>query len=137
MVGAPAPALKLPDLSGQTVDLADFRGRSTLILFWNPNCQYCQEMLPELKAWEAQRRNNWPQLLLVATGTAEANSAAGLHAPIVLDQAFLVGRAFGVTGTPMAVLVDAQGNIASEIAAGAPAITALANGQALPALMNV
>jgi peroxiredoxin/uncharacterized membrane protein YphA (DoxX/SURF4 family) len=137
MVGAPAPALKLPDLSGQTVDLADFRGRSTLILFWNPNCQYCQQMLPELKAWEAQRRNNWPQLLLVATGTVEANSAAGLHAPIVLDQAFLVGRAFGVTGTPMAVLVDAQGNIASEIAAGAPAITALANGQALPALMNV
>jgi peroxiredoxin len=25
-IGDPAPALALPDLSGQTVDLADFRG---------------------------------------------------------------------------------------------------------------
>lgn len=38
-----------------------------------------------------------------------------------------VGRQFGATGTPMAVLVDAAGKIASELAAGAPAVLTLAS----------
>jgi len=44
----------------------------------------------------------------------------------VLDQDFTIGRKFGANGTPMTVLVDAKGNIASELAAGAPAVLALA-----------
>jgi peroxiredoxin len=49
VVGTPAPALRLPDLDGREVDLADFRGRETLVLFWNPGCGFCQRMLPDLK----------------------------------------------------------------------------------------
>jgi hypothetical protein len=37
-----------------------------------------------------------------------------------------IGRTFGATGTPMALLVDAEGKIASEVVAGAPAVLALA-----------
>jgi hypothetical protein len=49
----------------------------------------------------------------------------GLRSPIVLDQATIrVGSLFGATGTPMAVLIDAEGKIASELAAGAPAVLA-------------
>ena len=33
---------------------------------------------------------------------------------------------FGANGTPMAVLIDEEGKIASEVAAGAPAVLALA-----------
>jgi hypothetical protein len=33
-----------------------------------------------------------------------------------------IGGKFGAGGTPMAVLVDADGKIASELAAGAPAV---------------
>ena len=32
----------------------------------------------------------------------------GLRSPLVLDQDFSVGNTFGATGTPMAVLVDAE-----------------------------
>ena len=53
----------------------------------------------------------------------------GLRAPVVLDQGSSVMRAFGANGTPMAVLVDAHGRIASEVAAGAPAVLALARGE--------
>jgi hypothetical protein len=46
---------------------------------------------------------------------------------VLLDQdGMRVGRLFGATGTPMAVLVDAEGKIASEVAAGAPVVLALA-----------
>ena len=35
-----------------TIDLAGFRGTSTLLLFWSPSCGFCQEMLPASSAEE-------------------------------------------------------------------------------------
>jgi thiol-disulfide isomerase/thioredoxin len=125
-VGDPAPALVLPDLTGTPVHLADFQGHPMLVLFWNPGCGFCQRMLDDLKAWEAHPPKHAPQLLVVSTGTVADNQALGLRSRVVLDQGFTVGRTFGATGTPMAVLVDAEGRIASEMAAGAPAVLALA-----------
>jgi thiol-disulfide isomerase/thioredoxin len=126
-LNTPAPALKLPDLMGKMIDLVEFRGRPTLVLFWNPNCGFCQRMLPDLKAWEAHLPEEASKLVIVSTGSVEANYAMGIRSPVVLDQAFMVGRAFGATGTPTAVLVDALGNIASNIATGAQAVMELAN----------
>jgi len=125
-VGEPAPEFTLPDLTGKPINLADFRGSQTLVLFWNPGCGFCQQMLEDLKAREAESLMEAPKLLVVSTGTLEANLAMGLRSPVVLDQDFTIGRKFGANGTPMAVLVDAQGNIASDLAAGAPAVLALA-----------
>ena len=125
-VGEPAPELRLPDLTGKLVDLADFRGSKTLVLFWNPGCGFCQQMLEDLKAWEAKPPEGVPKLLVVSTGIVEANRALGLLSPVLLDEGFTVGSTFGATGTPMAVLVDAEGKIASEVAAGAQAVLALA-----------
>ena len=42
----------------------------------------------------------------------------GLSSPVVLDQQFAVGQAFGAPGTPSAVLVDEEGKVASELALG-------------------
>jgi thiol-disulfide isomerase/thioredoxin len=131
-LGVPAPALKLLDLTGQLIDLAAYPGDLTLLLFWNPGCGFCQQMLPDLKAWEANPPPGAPQLLVVSTGTVEANQALGLRSPVVLDQAFSAGRAFGAAGTPSAVLIDAQGHIASSVAVGAAAVLALAAGPAVP-----
>jgi peroxiredoxin/uncharacterized membrane protein YphA (DoxX/SURF4 family) len=125
-MGQPAPALRLPDLDGRMVDLATFRGARTLVLFWNPGCGFCRQMLDALKAWEANPPAGAPKLLVVSTGTVDENRALGLRAPVVLDQGSAVMRAFGANGTPMAVLVDAEGRIASQVAAGAPAVLALA-----------
>jgi len=122
--------LCLPDLSGQTVHLSDFRGDQTLVLFWRPSCGFCQRMLSDLKAWEAQPPEGAPQLLVVSTDSIQDNQAMELRSPIVLDHAGMsIGSQFSATGTPMAVLVDAEGRIASELAAGAPAVLALAGHQ--------
>jgi peroxiredoxin len=126
-VGERAPDFSLPNLIGKSVRLADFRGRKTLLLFWDPGCGFCQQMLEDLKAWEAAPPKGVPKLLVVSTGSVEANKALGLHAPVLLDQAGMsVGSKFGANGTPMAVLLDAQGKIASELVAGAQQVLALA-----------
>src|SRR5229473_3228526 len=132
-VGERAPEFTLPDLSGKQVSLADFRGDPTLALFWNPGCGFCQRMLDDLKAWEAKPSRGAPRLLVVSTGSVEENKAMGLRSPVLLDQGFSVGNTFGANGTPMAVLVDAEGNIASEVAAGAPDVLALARSSKDPA----
>jgi thiol-disulfide isomerase/thioredoxin len=125
-VGEEAPEVKLPNLEGHTVELADFRGEQTLVLFWNPGCGFCQQMLPDLKEWEANSPEDAPKLLVVSAGAEEANKEMGLTSPVLLDQQFAVGRAFGASGTPSAVLVDAEGKVASEVAVGAPGVLELA-----------
>jgi thiol-disulfide isomerase/thioredoxin len=125
-IGEPAPEVKLADLEGTTIELKDFKGQETLVLFWNPGCGFCQQMLPEIKQWEGNRPEDAPELLFVSAGTEEANRDMKLSSKVVLDQQFAAGRAFGASGTPSAVLVDAEGRIASEVAVGAPAVLDLA-----------
>jgi peroxiredoxin len=125
--GEAAPEFSLPDLAGKLVSLSDLRGSSTLLLFWRPSCGFCQRMLPEIKAWEADPPTGAPRLLVVSTDSVVDNQAMGLRSPVVLDtEGMRIGRLFGASGTPMALLVDAEGNIASELAAGEPAVLALA-----------
>ena len=110
------------------IKLADFRGPSTLVLFWNPACGYCSRRHGDLKAWKAGpgALPQAPRLLVVSTGDPHANRAMDLRSPVVLDEGFATGRAFDATGTPSAVLVDARGRIASDLAVGAPAVLVLA-----------
>ena len=123
--GDPAPNLDLRDPDGGAVALTDPE-RDTLVLFWNPGCGFCAQMLPDLLAWEQTRAAGAPRLLLIATGTLEENREMGLRAELVLDGNFSAGQAFGVSGTPSAVIVDSAGRIASGVAVGAPSVLSLA-----------
>jgi thiol-disulfide isomerase/thioredoxin/uncharacterized membrane protein YphA (DoxX/SURF4 family) len=125
-IGTPAPVFSLPNLNGKHVSLADFRGSPTLVLFWSPGCGFCKKMLGDLKAWEAKPPPGAPKLLVVSDKTVEENRAMDLRSPIVLDDDGNVMRLFGAHGTPMAILVDAGGNIASKLAKGAPDVLKLA-----------
>jgi len=126
-IGERAPDFSLPNLAGKTVKLSDFRGSPTLVLFWRPSCGFCARMLPDLKTWEENARNGAPKLLVVSTDSLADNKAMELRSTVVLDEKGIsVGSKFGAGGTPMAVLVDAAGKIASELAAGAPAVLELA-----------
>src|ERR671921_515123 len=121
-IGEPAPELKLPDLQGRTVELKDFRGQETLVLFWNPGCGFCQQMLPEIKQWEENRPEGAPNLLFVSAGTEEANRDMKLSSKVVLDQQFAAGRSFGASGTPSAVVGGAGGGVGPGVALGGPAV---------------
>jgi peroxiredoxin/uncharacterized membrane protein YphA (DoxX/SURF4 family) len=125
-LGEPAPEVGLPDLEGKNVSLEDFRGEETLLLFWSPSCGHCQNMLPDLKEWEADPPRGAPKLIVVSDGSVEANREQGLRSPVVLDQGYRVSDAFGAQGTPSAVLVDAEGRVASTLVSGTSAVLQLA-----------
>jgi thiol-disulfide isomerase/thioredoxin len=133
-VGSPAPRFALPDLAGNTMDSIHFNGNGTALLFWNPACGFCQRMLPQLKEWEKSRSTSAPRLVLVSSGSRDANHAMDLKATVLIDDEFAVGHLYGAKGTPTGLLLDSKGMIASELAVGASALMEiLAPGQSASA----
>jgi len=125
LVGSRAPEFTIPDLDGKAFASVNFNGSGTVLLFWNPACGFCQKMLPEIKDWEAKKSVTAPQLILVSTGSIEANRSMGLESKILIDEKFTVGQMYGANGTPSGLLIDAHGKIASGLAIGAPALMQL------------
>ena len=121
-VGSPAPTLELHGIGGTIEPLVDPLGKSTVVLFWNPGCGYCQSLLPALLDWERENHYSAPRLLVVSSGDEEDTVTDGFSSAVVLDPEFEAGRAFEAGGTPMAVVVDAEGNIASRLIAGGDAV---------------
>jgi thiol-disulfide isomerase/thioredoxin/uncharacterized membrane protein YphA (DoxX/SURF4 family) len=123
--GGPVPDVPLTALNGSPANLNDKRSSDTVAVFWNPGCGFCQKMLPDLIAWEADRPAAAPGLLIISTGSAEVNQAMGLGSPILLDDNFAAGRAVGAGGTPSAILIGRNGAVLSSVAVGAPAVLSL------------
>jgi peroxiredoxin len=124
-IGGKAPKVELPDLEGKQVDLDSLRNGRTALLFWNPGCGFCQRLVADIKAWEEETPAGAPQLVLISTGSADANREHGLKSTILLDQGFSTGQKFGASGTPSAIVIDADGNVASNLAVGGPDVMSL------------
>ncbi|HEX6724336.1 MAG TPA: redoxin family protein [Gaiella sp.] len=124
--GADAPDLELATLDGAPLSLAELRGRDTVLLFWNPDCGFCRSMHDNVLAWETSANGVHPRLVVVSSGDEESTRAEGFSSTVLLDPDYEAGTAFGAGGTPMAVLVDADGRVASAVVAGADAVLELA-----------
>jgi methylamine dehydrogenase accessory protein MauD len=131
-VGAEAPEFLLPDLDGELASLASLRtdGLPVLLLFSNPACGPCASLLPAVGRWQHELRNELV-VALVSTGAIDDNRA---HAEeheltrMLLAPDHEVAFDYEAGGTPMAVLVDPDGTVASPLAQGADAIVALVAG---------
>src|SRR5437773_6801706 len=49
-LGSEAPGFELPDLAGERESLTQFRGQPLLLIFFNPACGFCRDMMPMLAA---------------------------------------------------------------------------------------
>ena len=119
-VGTEVPVLRLESLDGYETELAEIVTGPTALLFWNPGCGYCRSMHADLRAWETERPADAPALIVISAGSAEDVRAEGFASTVLLDPEWTISTALGANGTPMAVLVDGAGRIASSLASGAP-----------------
>ena len=128
-LGIEAPEFELPDLDGEAVTLAALRapGLPVLLLFSDPACGPCKTLLPEVGRWQ-QRWADDLTLAVVSNASPEQNRASAAEhglALVLSQQKHEVSLAYGALGTPMAVLVDGDGRIASRVVAGEAAIAEL------------
>lgn len=144
-----APEFELPDLAGRRHTLAEFSGQPRLLIFFNPACGFCRELAPKLAALNSKSRKQKPESdsgpdivaatgpvplpLIISTGGAEANrklfNEHKVTCPVLLQEGTEVATAYQANGTPSGYLIS-EGKITSELALGAEALLALAEGKA-------
>ena len=129
-VGSVAPRRQLVALGGQAVRLGGGRA-GLLLVFWNPQCGFCERLESELLSWSQARSKTDVRLVLIAQGPEEANRQLPFRAPVVLDPGGRLMREFGAPGTPSALLIDAHGHVASAMAVGGPDVMALTRSGAI------
>jgi methylamine dehydrogenase accessory protein MauD len=115
-LGDPTPEMELAGLDGSLVKIGGARGaRSQLLLFLSPDCAICETLLPALRSAEGAERS-WLDVVLASDGDAGKHEAfvrdKGLGKfPYVLSEH--LGRSYGVSKLPYAVLIDEAGKLSS------------------------
>lgn len=115
-VGETPTQLELETVGGGSVTIGGKRqGRSQLLFFAAPDCPICKGLLPVLRL-SAKDEADWLDVILAGDGNEAAYRAMvaehGLEGtPLVLSEA--LGRSFGVSKLPYAVLIDDAGRLAS------------------------
>ena len=128
--GTRAPVFLLPDLRGRMVSLEEYRGRSVLLVFSDPQCGPCDELAPHLVRLHREYANDGLGVILVGRGNAEENhrkaAQHGFEFPVLLqDRKWKVSKEYGTLATPVAFLIGEDGVIARDAAVGKDAILAL------------
>ena len=115
-VGDDAPLLIVETLRGETVQVgAPALGNSQLLFFVSPDCPVCNELIPVFKS-AARAESGWLRAMLASDGN-DLNHQAYVESkglgefPYLLSE--LLGKSYGVSQLPYAVLIDEQGKVAS------------------------
>jgi len=113
-VGEPAPDFRLTDMSGNLVQLSDFRGQPVWITFWASWCPPCRAENPDIEATYQKYRE--AGLVVIAVDIGEETSAArgylertGLSFLVGLDQTTEVSATYRIVGIPTHYFVDGDG----------------------------
>ena len=129
MIGKPAPAFSLEDLSGKKVSLADYKGKAVLVNFWATWCGPCKIETP----WLVELRNQYSakgfEILGISAegddlapsdkeGWAKDKAAIGkfvqeehMPYPVLIDGDSLSKPYGGLDAMPTSFFVDRNGKV--------------------------
>jgi methylamine dehydrogenase accessory protein MauD len=115
-VGDDAPQMTVPTLGGGVEEIGSGAGeKAQLLFFLSPDCPVCNELTPALKS-AARAESAWLRVVLASDGPEQDHrgyiARKGLEDfPYVVSE--ILGKSYGVSKLPYAVLIDEQGKIAS------------------------
>jgi methylamine dehydrogenase accessory protein MauD len=115
-VGESPTPLELRTVGGGSLTIGGTRdGRSQLVFFAAPDCPVCKSLLPIVRS-AARVEADWLDIVLAGDGDEPAyRRMVQDHdlgsVPLVLSEA--LGRSYGVSKLPYAILIDEAGRLAS------------------------
>ncbi len=125
-VGQPAPAFAANDASGKPVSLADYKGRTVVLEWVNPECPYVRKhydsgnMQATQKAAAAKgvvwlsvnsTHTSHVDFKQPAEMTAWAQRQGAAPTATLMDAEGKIGRAYGARTTPHMYVIDAKGTL--------------------------
>jgi peroxiredoxin len=129
-VGTVLQDFDLQALAGGRMTLSQWQGKQVLLIFFDPRCPFCREMLPNLSALSATGQDGRPVPLILTTGDVEENrrliAEHGIQCPVLLQEDSEVAALYQADGTPMGYLVDAHGVTISPLITGGQALLTVA-----------
>jgi peroxiredoxin len=126
-VGEPAPAFSAPDISGKTVRLGDYAGRTIVLEWTNDGCPFVGKHYDSGNMQALQRKYTaagvvWLTIASSAPGEqgyvtpaeAKADLARWQAVPsdFLLDPEGVIGRGFDARATPDMVVINRAGRVA-------------------------
>ena len=113
-----APDFTLPTVTGNTLELSQYRGKVVLLVFWNMTCPSCQKKMPLLqKAFEREDASKVAIITVHGPGREAAIksycSSQGLTLPVLLDLTADAGTSYNVMQLPASFVLDQSGVIRS------------------------
>jgi thiol-disulfide isomerase/thioredoxin len=127
-VGKPTPPIRGTDMDGKPIDLADFKGKVVLVVFWASWCLPCASEIPWLDQAHDTYRGRGLQIVGINLDTLQ-DGGQKLETVLPNIRRFLLdhnvrwptlingagdrdyARAFGITDIPANVLIDREGNV--------------------------
>jgi hypothetical protein len=130
LAGRPIPDAELVNSVGVALPLTrlDRRGRAVLLLFVKAGCGSCAPVARAFPEWEARIGANVTIRVATSSRPTDIAEAYPEYGDRVRFGARAARNALGVRTLPSAVLLGADGNVATEVAKGFMEITALVNG---------
>jgi len=124
-IGAPAPDFALHDLNGKLVRLADFKGKTVVLEWFNPECPFVKASHTKgsLKGLADKHASDASLVWLAINSGGEGRQGHGVEVnragvqsfgvehPVLLDPEGRVGKSYGATNTPHMFVIDAKGTL--------------------------
>jgi uncharacterized membrane protein YphA (DoxX/SURF4 family) len=126
-IGSRAPDFALPGGHGEVVTLKNLlaSARPVLLIFVDPGCGSCTALMPEVEQWQVEHASNVTMAVVSRGPLPDPSIEVGGISNMGLQQDHEIGDAYRYGGPPGAVLIGADGLIASPMAAGPDAVRRL------------
>ncbi|NDJ61681.1 MAG: TlpA family protein disulfide reductase [Chloroflexi bacterium] len=107
----------LPTLTGDTLQLSDYRGQVVFVNFWETTCAGCVRELPAFEQFVSEQ--GAAGAAIIAVNGRESHEQVGTflndlgvdRLTIALDTDLAVRQAYGVVALPTTIVIDADGFI--------------------------
>jgi peroxiredoxin len=125
-VGQPAPAFTLKDTNGKTVSLGDYKGKTVVLEWHNPECPFVKKHYDSTNMQSLQSKYTKDGVVWLAVSSTETahqdykkpdvmnallKSFNATPSAYLMDESGATGKAYGAKTTPHMYIIDRDGTL--------------------------
>ena len=125
-VGQPAPAFTLSDTNGKTVNLADYKGKTVVLEWHNPECPFVKKHYDSANMQGLQSRYTKDDVVWLAVSSTEPShqdykkpevmnailkTSKATPTAYLMDESGATGKNYGAKTTPHMYVINGQGTL--------------------------